>query len=694
MTKRSQPFTIQSMKKTFFFPCLAWSLFGLIGQTLAQPASAQASKSSAIQASPTASPKIVTPTSLASQEKHLWNLQEVEILKVIAEVSRETGKNFIVDPQVTGKITIVSSEPISSDAVYPIFLSTLQILGYGTVDSGDLIKIIPLKDAVQNGGVSQGKSAKPGDALIVKVISLKNVSAVQLSPSLTPLVPTWASVTAYAPSNSMIISGTVSIVKRVEDIIHNVDTPFANGVDIVRLNYADATEVVKSIEKLEQGHRFSTGDYGSSVSADTRTNSIMLGGSDATRLHYKVLISQLDVSNTQNSATDTQVFTLKFNPVTAILPVLRSIVRQTVNVNVIDSSLSAGSSPSYSSSSGSGSGGSTVPSAGKIPEVSNASLNAGAANASDQSGVTIVGDVPNNALIVTAPPNIMRTLKAVIQQLDIRPKQILVQGIIAQVDANDFTHLGIEWSSGPAGDTSTFVKGLGLGFIHKGSLTALIAALAVDNNTNILSTPSITVLNNGNAAITIGSSISVATGAVSQPSSVAATGTNTTYTYAYKDIGLSLNVVPQITFDGSVNMKITQSNSTLTNRATDAANPNPQINSQSLATSVLVKDEDILVLGGLTQNQEEVHTTKVPFFSAIPLLGRLFQYDEKVLTKKDLLIFLRPVILNNAEDATLTANTKYEMMRNTAAEGSTGNHIKGTSVLPQQTHQPLPEPFS
>jgi general secretion pathway protein D len=712
MTKLIKVFTIHFMKKDSFWLSLLFvlSAVGLSVSVIAQTPSSTPSSHNTSPSPVYHHSKPKTLSSQVSQEKHLWNLQDVDILKVIAEVSRETGKNFIVDPLVTGKITMISSEPISSDEVYPLFLSTLQILGFGTVDSGDLIKIIPLKDAVQNGRVHQGKLSKTGDALIVKVISLKNVSAVQLAPSLTPIVPSWANVSAYAPSNSIIVSGTVSIVKRVEDIIHNVDTPFANGIDIIRLNYADATEVVKSIEKLEQGHRFSTGDYGSSVSADVRSNSIMLGGSDATRLHYKVLITQLDVPSAQNSPkelqTDTQVFTLKFNSVTAILPVLRSVVRQSVNVNVVDTA-SSGSSSSYSSSSSSSSGSGGVLTASKIPEVTNASLNAGASNSSDQSGITIVGDVPNNALIITAPPNIMRTLKAVIQQLDIRPKQVLIQAIIAEVNATDSLQLGIQWSNKDMLGVSSVPLSFGVGFIRSGSLNQVMSALAIDNNTNILSTPSLTVLNNGNAAINIGSSVSIATGAVSQPGLTPVGGLNTNYTYAYKDLGLALNVVPQITFDDSINMKITQSNTTLSTTTSVnqgggvSANPNPNINSQSLATSVLVKNEDILVLGGLTQNQEAKTITKVPFLSAIPLLGKLFQYENKSMVKKDLLIFLRPVILNNAEDAILMSKNKYEMMRNTELEGLKEmrtemgfRHQKNTSVLPDTNHQELPEPFS
>jgi general secretion pathway protein D len=266
------------------------------------------------------------------------------------------------------------------------------------------------------------------------------------------------------------------------------------------------------------------------------------------------------------------------------------------------------------------------------------------------------------------------------------------------VDADIFSRLGVQWSTGPAGDTSTFAAGLGLGFIHKGSLTALVTALSGDNNTNILSTPSITVLNNGNASITVGSSVSVITNALTQPAANTSTTSVVTNSYNYKDVGLTLNVVPQITSDDSVNMKISQSNSTLLSKAASAGivngNTNPDMNTQSLSTTILVKNEDILVLGGLTQNKEEVHVTKIPILSAIPLLGKLFQYEEKRMVKKDLLIFLRPMILNNAQDGTLVTNNKYNMMRNTAVATLHGNTLKDTSILPDPIHQVLPEPFS
>lgn len=627
----------------------------------------------------------------STKEKQIWNLQDAEILKVVAEVSRQTGKNFLVDPQLNGKVTIVSSKPLDAEEVYPVFLSALQLLGYGTVENGKLIKIVPIKDAAQSNSRFEGQDtkSKPGDNLLVKVIHLRYVSAIQLTPNLAPLVPAWASVSAYAPSNSVIISGTGSVVKRISEIVSSVDTPMASGVDIIHLKYADAAEVVKSLDKLQQANRNISGDFSSAISADTRSNSILLSGSEFTRIHYKVLISQLDISTQNNPITDTQVIKLEFKQVSSIIPVLKAAVRQSV-----DSSLAQASNMSANTTTGSSGSSGSAPQVNKIPEISNAALNAGSASANDQTGVTIVGDVPGNILIITAPPNIMRTLKEIIAKLDIRPRQVLVQGIVAQVDANHINNFGIQWGTGAPITATGFMgaAGLGMGFIQKGSITAVIAALTSDQNSNILSTPSITVLNNGSASISIGETVSVTTGTTTQ--STAGGNPLSTNTYDYKNVGLALSVVPQITSDGSVQLRIVQTNSSILG-ASSSSNPNPNFSNQSLETSVLVKSEDIVVLGGLTSSQEEIGTQKLPILGSIPLIGRLFQRQEKKIVKKDLLVFLRPVIIDDQYESKVLSETKYSYIHDMELNNLNVNqsHRKGSSVLPLGHGRALPVPF-
>lgn len=643
-------------------------------------------------------------------DKHIWNLENTDIIKVIAEVSRETGKNFIVDPQVKGNITIVSATALGPDEIYPVFLSALQVLGYGTVQQKGLIKIIPLRDANQaNPTVSGNIRTASGDQMLVKVIPLKHVAAMQLAPNLMPLIPNWASVSAYPPSNAIIVSGTASIVSRVTDIITRVDTPSANGIDMIPLHYANVNDMVKELEKLQQASRNTTGDYSSAISVDVRSNSILLAGSDFTRLNYKVLISQLDVPMVQGTSTDTQVIPLQHKPVSAIIPVLRGLARQSVDSSLAQMATSSGQNPSLGNSSGasSNSNGGAAINIAKLPELNNALLNAGASNSNDQTGIIIAGDVATNAIIITAPPNMMRTFKKVIQQIDIPPKQILVQGIIAQISADKLNELGIEWGFsgkvpphviGPAPPSYSYGgNGMGVGFINRYDISALVSAIAQDSNSNILSTPSIMVTNNGTADIEIGQSVPISTGTYNPVTGV---GGQIVTNYSYQNVGLILNVTPQITGSRGVNMKIVQSNSSIiptpiTTASNGNSPSNPTLSNELITTSVTVKDSQILVLGGLTDTQEEIMVNKVPILGYIPLVGALFQSKKKRHIKRDLFIFLRPVILNDSEDARKVSDTRYDALRQVSQENLTAKnlYLKSSSILPSRSPLILPRPF-
>lgn len=526
-------------------------------------------------------------------QSHLWNLQNVDILKVIAEVARETGKNFVIDPQVTGKVTLVSNKPLSSQEIYQVFLSTLQVLGYGAVPTGNVIKIVPLRDAGREANTLMRSGAPKGDAIVVEVIKLRYVPAVQLVPILNPLIPTWASVSAVTTSNNLIISGTSAIVNRIVQLVDRIDIPEANGVDVIQLQYATAADVATELNKLIQSARAYGDTVNAAVSADDRSNSIMLSGNQADRLRLKVLITQLDQGGGANGSGDTQVIHLHYIQVQDILPILRGIAHQ----NSSASGLMTASQPVNNSSSSMGSNGSsngmeTSSFTNQVQSITNAQLNSGAVTGDgSKQQIIITGDVTNNALIITAPAAMMHQLRSVISHLDMRPEQVLVQGIIAEVDASKANNLGIQWgtnalSSADAtsgnsslGPTSPFsaTGGMGVGFIQNGSLRGLVQLLTSDSNSNILSTPSITVLNNGHADIEVGQTISETTGQY-QPGS----GTNTQPFVQYQDknLGLTLQVTPQITGDDSIRLAIDQTNSSVVNNSTNSASPNPSTNQE------------------------------------------------------------------------------------------------------------------
>lgn len=645
-----------------------------------------------------AATKIQVPNKLTNppaEETHLWNLTDADILAVIAEVSRETDKIFIVDPSVTGKkITIVSGKPLTRTEIYPVFLAALQVLGYGTVQKEAFVKIVPNAEAVQNNSAADNLQAKlPGsDEFVVKVLSLHYVPASPLAQSLSPFIPGWAKVTPYTPSNSLILSGTRAIVNNVLDIIAKVDTPAANGIDVIRLQHADATETAKTVETVLQANRSTLTDASSAISVDVRTNSILISGNASTRLHYKVLIAQLD-GITQSNNSDTQTFNLQYASVQSILPIMRVMARQSVN------SYSNQQSNNYNffnrpSTGGADSDGSAD--APALPEISNDTLNSGASS-NDKSGITIAGDVPHNILIITAPPNVMRAMRGIIRQLDVRPKQILIEAIIAQLDAKTALDLGITGGKFelkvPAfnfghhlGDQNPFTP------FSVSDMTLLLHALNMHDNSSILSTPSTLVLNNEVAQFRVGQSRPINSSTITDPSSK---DSKQTTQVSYKNIGLVLNIAPQIAGTNSVLLRVSQSNSSLVTTSGDTAGSNPITNTEMLKSSILTNNSEIIVLGGLQSSQETMMVTRVPVLSSIPILGLLFQSKHKMVEKKNLVIFLRPTIIDNDEEATRISQAKYDYMRQLQLNGvaNNNNFLAGTSVLPAHQQPEFPVPF-
>lgn len=641
-------------------------------------------------------------TTQKKSSKHLWNLQNVDIMKVIAEVSQETGKNFIVDPQVSGKVTIVSSTALNSDAIYQVFLSTLQVLGYAAVPSGHIIKIMPLRDANRLGSGVMNPHTPQGDNIIVQVIPLHYVSALQLVPILNPLIPTWANVAAVTTANSLIVSGTDAVVNRVMGIVQHVDTPAANGVDVITLQYATAENVATEINKLIESSRAYGDTVDAAVSADDRSNSLMITGNRSARLRIKVLVTQLDQGGPDGMG-DTQVLHLHYIQVQDILPILRGIAHQNSN----SASAPVSTIPVSSDSNNGSMGGNQSSFSNQVQSITNAQLNSGAVTGDTaKQPIVITGDVTNNALIITAPSAMMFKLKNVVSHLDVRPEQVLVQGIIAEVDASKAQNLGIQWgssalsgsdSSGNSslGPTTAFAAtgGLGVGFIQSGNLRGLVQLLGSNTGSNILSTPSITVLNNGHADIEVGKTISETTGEY-QPTT--GTPTNPFTQFQDKNVGLVLRVTPQITGDNSIRLAIDQTNSSIiSDTDSSSSNPNPSTNQEKISTSVLVNNGQVLVLGGLISSQKEEVVSQVPFLGDIPILGYLFKHTESQNVKKDLLVFLRPIVITNPEQANEISKQRYEFIRD--RQILNGNHMgefTASSTLMSATGVQLPVPFS
>lgn len=658
--------------------------------------------------------KISGTSSKPAPQAHIWNLKDADLLQVIAEVARETGKNFIVDPQVSGKVTIISTRPLAPAAVYQMFLSTLQVLNFAAVPAGNATKIIALHDASREAGKVFSGAVPEGGAMVVDVIPLHYISAIQLVPILNPLIPTWATVSAVVTANSIIVSGSQSVVNRVYQIIERVDTPSSNGVDVIPMQYSIADDVAKELTDLIQSARSYGEMVNAAISSDERSNSILLSGNASARLRLKILISQLDQPGS-NGMGDTQVIHLHYIQVQDILPILRGMADQNPGSAGASASsptsMSSSSSDSSSSSSASGTGGLTSGYSNftnQVQTITNAELNSGAVGSTGTNGkpqqTIITGDVTNNALIITAPNGMMLKLKSVISRLDTRPQQVLVQGVIAEVDASKAQNFGIQWGSNavdggqsPLGPTNAFAAtgGMGVGLIQDGDFRAVVQALATDTSSNVLSTPSITVLNNGHADIEVGQTISETTGQYQTPSN-GGTGNGEPYIqYQDKNVGLTLTVTPQISGDDTIRMAIDQTNSAVIPDSTTDINPNPETTQEKISTSVLINNGQILVLGGLMDSHLEKVVQKVPLLGDIPLIGLIFRHNTDTNVKKVLLIFLRPIVINTPDQANSLSLDRYNFLRDRQILTENGqSDFTAGSTLMSPNGIDLPVPFS
>ena len=608
----------------------------------------------------------------SSQALQMWNLQDADIRAVIQIISRLTGKNFIIDPRVQGKITVISNRPISVNEMYRVFLSMLQVLNYAAIPSGNIIKIVPSMQAKEYGGVlSSAKNPGHGDQVVVRVVPVNNISATQLVPVLRPLMEEWGNISAYDPSNTLILAGSASNINRIVSIVHRMDQKNANNIQVVQLKYANAKKLVSVVNALQTADRTQGKVSNVSLVADEENNTILVSGNTLNRQQTYQLIQKLDTRDA-NGGIDTVVLHLNYLKAKTLPPILTKVAHGKVE----QQNQKSGKTSTF------GVGGSS------------------------SSNISIQAENNDNAIIISAPTAMVRNLQGIVKELDVQPQQVLVQAIIVEMDENLVNQLGIQWgltdSSGnfqsgtisggvsygnqqsnqsnqynqsgfDQGDNgynnsvpTTFMGNGsgGMGFIANGNLSVVIHALNRSPSTNVLSTPSIVVLNNQKASISDGQNVGIMNRSYEGTGSAMPGGNSTLpfNTFQRKDVTLSLNVTPQITPNGVVSMKIDQQNNQLAADATSSPD-NPTINTTKIKTNVLVNSGDILVLGGLIKNSDEEGEEKVPILGDIPILGNLFRYKTKNKEKKDLMVFIRPVILHSRKDIKSQTMKDYNYMR-------------------------------
>ncbi|RUR07528.1 GspD family T2SS secretin variant LspD [Legionella sp. km772] len=646
------------------------------------------------------------------EQSKLWNLRNADIRAVITEVSRVTGKNFIVDPRVQGKISIISTTAISNRELYQVFLSVLQVSGYAAIPNGDVIKIIPNIDAKTQSSDSLNDLRNPprGDDMMVAVVPVHYVPAEQLVPVLRPLMPQWSSISAYAPSNMLILSGRANNIKSLANIIKQVDSSSSSDIDMIPLKHALAMDVANTLKDLIKTQA-NTGRSQISITNDDRSNAILVSGSKTDRIRIRMIILKLDQKSSQGLNSNTQVVYLHYLRAEDLVPILAGIAQANFSGNVgttigkitrpaLDSTNPASNLATGNSQNGltdSGANQTQAPS----PEATDNTTSATTQNeGTTKPTVQIIAEPNTNSIILNAPASIIRILKNVIHKLDIKPAQLLIEAIVAEVSQEDANNLGIEWgSNGQSGKASSFQPGFAIinSKTNINDFQAQIYALAREKKANILSTPSVVVLDNRQAKILVGKQVSIAS--TTYPNNAGGTTTASPYTtFDRVNVALHLYVRPQITLGQGIQMQIDQGNDTLDPPSTTVVGANPTFKISSIVTSVHVQSGDIIVLGGLTQDSLGDDNNRLPILGDIPGVGRLFQRNLRTREKRVLMVFIKPIILRNERENLQVTGEKYndtrqyqlDWLRSEEAFHQSDNE----AVLTPLTQANLPRPFT
>ena len=644
---------------------------------------------------------LLQPLPLLAEEKVTLNFVNADIETVTKAVAQITGKNFILDPRVKGTVNVVSSRPVPQSLAYHFLLSALRMQGFAAIESRGQVRIVPEADAKTHAGPTQ--KGPSGDQLITRVFQLRHESANVMVPILRPLVAPNNPVTANPSNNTIVISDYADNLARLDKIIAALDTSFGEEPQIIPIQHASAIDLANTITKLYGSDGAADPLQRVSIMADTRTNALIVRTDHPGRLsHIRALIASLD----QPSATagNIHVVYLKNAEAVKVAQTLRAIVSGD------NSALNSSSLTPLSQTSTSSTGSTTTPSANP------ASNTASTGNtASGQGSGFIQADATNNALIITAPEAIYNNLRRVIDMLDKRRAQVLVEALIVELTSDRASELGVQWLAGgntaskntsviantnfgtggksitgiiegmaKAKQTGTLglAPGLNLGiFSNPAGMGMLVRALENDANANILSTPNLMTLDNEEAKIVIGSNVPFISG------QYAATGNSVTatpfQTYDRKDVGLTLKIKPQISEGGLVRLQIYQEASSVQdNTLSNAAGPST--NKRSIETAVAVDDGATIVIGGLIQDNFGMGEDKIPLLGDLPLIGNLFRYETRKRAKTNLMVFLRPQIIRDAAGYRKLTDDRYDYVIGEQKKSADGvRMMNGESPAPQ-----------
>lgn len=585
------------------------------------------------------------------------SFKNADIEEFINTVGKNLNKTIIIEPSVRGKINVRSYDLLNEEQYYQFFLSVLDVYGFAVVpmDNG-VLKVLRSRDAKTSAiPVVDGSNPGMGDEMVTRVVPVRNVSVRELAPLLRQLNDNagGGNVVHYEPSNVLLITGRAAVVNRLVEVVNRVDRAGDQDVDIIKLKFASAGEMVRLVTNLNKDGNPQGGTasllLSPKVVADERTNSVVVSGEPKARARIIQMVRQLD--RDLQSQGNTRVFYLKYGKAKDMVEVLKGV----------SSSIEADKKGGGVTTGGASIGG------GKL---------------------AISADETTNALVITAQPDVMSELEQVVAKLDIRRAQVLVEAIIVEMQDGDGLSLGVQWGNANGGGTQFTNSGLPLGsaiaagkdyqngktdtaagllkefngmaagFYH-GDWAMLATALASNTKNDILSTPSIVTMDNKEASFNVGQEVPVQSGSQSST-----TSDQVFNTIERKTVGTKLVVTPQINEGDSVLLNIEQEVSSVAQtQATGTANLGPTFDTRTVKNAVLVKSGETVVLGGLMDEQTKEQVSKVPLLGDIPVLGYLFRSTSNTTSKRNLMVFIRPTILRDADVYTGVSSNKYSLFR-------------------------------
>lgn len=598
----------------------------------------------------------VMGSTAAAEETWKVNLKNADIREFVTQVSTITGKSFVVDPRVKGNVTVISTASMNQQTIYELFLSVLRVHGYAAVPAGNVTKIVQQVLAKQSGNPLDFNPVDRSEELVTSVIAVRNSPSAELVKILRPLIPQYGHVAGIDSPNALIISDHAENIIRLTEIVKRIDIADNQAVDIIELQDAWVEDMVGLLEQLapDQIGSGAKGPNRVTIVASERTNSLVIKGEALTVQRTRELIERLDVP--ANRSGSTKVIRLAHSDATDLAEILRNIIGDGEDDNK-----------------------------------------------SNKVKVSIQPDEALNALVIRADPSSMMEIQDIVDSLDVRRMQVLIEAAIVEVTADFTRQLGTELfvadaASGnvplgltaPSGTLAQILQNIALGGDATGavdlgtaplaaagrisetgtSFGVIIRALSTNGDVNLLSTPSITTMDNEEAKIVVGQNVPFRTGSTVTGSEGAS---NPFTTIQREDVGLTLEVTPHIHDGNLVRLKIHQEVSEVDQASLNAIGSDGSAdlitNQRTIDTTILVDDQEVIVIGGLIRDKETTNNSQVPFLGSIPGFGYLFKSQSTTIEKQNLLVFLRPTVLATRASITTATNRKFNSVYEIEIEG-------------------------